>query len=160
MKVAFRHVPRRLNSIPDAMCRQALAAKADVSYYNGQLPAGVEEIYLTQLYEAVEADATQHTIRTRDANTVCALWDEKLRGKPCNECGTLRGEADMVVCDRCEDCYHVECANTMGHSPVHEGPWYCFKCRGELFLSGFEDPIEDIPLIDYLWLGKLPRDHD
>ena len=66
----------------------------------------------------------------------------------------------MVVCDRCEDCYHTECANIKGFSPVHDGPWYCFKCRGELFLLGFEDPIEDIPLIDYLWMGKLPRDHD
>jgi hypothetical protein len=35
MKVAFRHVPRRLNKVSDAMCREALAAKADINYYSG-----------------------------------------------------------------------------------------------------------------------------
>jgi PHD-finger len=161
MKVAFRHVPRRLNSIPDAMCREAFAAKANVHHFGGQLPDGLEPLDLPRLYEAIEADATQCTIRPREINSVCAAWDEHLRGKPCAECATLRGEADMVVCDRCEDCYHTGCANIKGYSPVHQGPWYCFKCRGELFLTGWGgDPIEDVPLLDFLFLGKLPKDHD
>jgi riboflavin biosynthesis pyrimidine reductase len=32
LKVAYRHVPRRLNSVPDAMCRLALAAAENVRY--------------------------------------------------------------------------------------------------------------------------------
>ena len=157
---AYRHVPRRLNSIPDAMCREALAAKADVNHYRGKLPAGAEKLDITALYEAVEADATQCTVRPREINAICAVWDERLRGKPCKECNTLRGEDDMVVCDRCEDCYHAECGDYKGLSPVHRGPWYCFRCRGELYLLGFSDPIENVPLIDYLWLKNLPKDHE
>jgi hypothetical protein len=43
-------------------------------------------------------------------------------------------------------------------APVHRGPWYCYKCRAHLFLNGHDDPIEDVALIDYLWLGKEPVD--
>jgi len=83
LRVAFRRVPRRLNSVPDAMCREALAAKKDVHYFGGKLPENVEPLDLAKLYDAVEAEATQDTIRRQQINAICALWDEKLRGKPC-----------------------------------------------------------------------------
>ena len=119
LRVAFRHVPRRLNSIPDAMCRAALAGKQDISYFEGALPEGAEPLNVSTLYEAVEADATQDTIRRDSAPAICAAWAEHLRGKPCAECHSVRGEADMVVCDRCEECYHIPCADHKGYSPVH-----------------------------------------
>ena len=50
LKVAYRHVPRRLNSIPDAMCREAFASKQDVEYWGGDLPEGGEKLDLDWLY--------------------------------------------------------------------------------------------------------------
>ena len=62
-----------------------------------------------------------------------ALWDESLRASPCRECGGTFASAEMVVCDGCEDTFHPDpCANFRGLSPVHAGPWYCFRCRGRL----------------------------
>jgi hypothetical protein len=47
LKIAYRHVPRRLNSVPDTMCRMALTATKDVSYLNGELPPDVEVLNLS-----------------------------------------------------------------------------------------------------------------
>lgn len=44
--------------------------------------------------------------------------------------------------------------------PIHEGPWFCYKCRGSIALKGFQDVTQDIGLIDYLWTGKLPESLD
>lgn len=62
----------------------------------------------------------------------------------------------MVICDRCSETFHEACANLKGTTPVRPGPWYCFRCRGQLFLSGFDDPIEDVNLLDFLFGGVLP----
>ena len=64
----------------------------------------------------------------------------------------------MVICDRCEAVFHPTCGADGGRNPVHDGPWYCAVCRGHIHLNGFRDSVEDIGLIDYLWLGRLPDD--
>ena len=37
--VAYRHVRREANFVPDDMARRALAAGTDVAFWNGQVPA-------------------------------------------------------------------------------------------------------------------------
>ena len=62
----------------------------------------------------------------------------------------------MVVCDRCNSPYHKECQEAV--APAGRGPWYCGLCRGWLLLHGTTDPVEDIPLLDYLFRGIAPDD--
>lgn len=66
-----------------------------------------------------------------------AAWDERLRGVPCALCEGLEGEAEMVVCDKCESPYHPHCLEPK--CAVGRGPWYCLTCRGHLRLNGFAD---------------------
>ena len=63
----------------------------------------------------------------------------------------------MVVCDRCESCWHPHCGEDQGHNPIHDGPWYCAACRGHIVLKGFTDVTQDLGLIDYLFRGVLPE---
>jgi hypothetical protein len=88
--------------------------------------------------------------------SVAGIWDESLRGKPCGSCGRLDREDEMVVCDRCEGCWHPECGQDGGSNPIHDGPWYCSACRGYIVLHGFSDVSQDLGLIEYLWRGNLP----
>jgi hypothetical protein len=62
----------------------------------------------------------------------------------------------MLVCDRCEQCWHRACGEDEGRNPAHEGPWYCPPCRGHIILHGFTDVTQDLGLIDWLWRGLLP----
>lgn len=92
--------------------------------------------------------------------TVQAVWDEALRGQPCRECGGLEDEPNMIICDRCSEVFHPTCANTRGTTPVRAGPWFCFRCRGQLFLTGIADPMEDVNLLDYLFGDVTPASED
>lgn len=37
--VAYRHVTREANTVPDDMARRALEEKTDILYWNGEVPA-------------------------------------------------------------------------------------------------------------------------
>ena len=62
----------------------------------------------------------------------------------------------MILCDRCNSCYHKDCAATAGGSAIHGGPWFCSSCKGHLTLHGAPDITQDWPLMDHLWTGWLP----
>ena len=87
-----------------------------------------------------------------------ARYEAALRGKPCHVCGGLEDDSSMVLCDRCEQPHHPECGADGGRNPVHEGPWYCTPCRGHIHTHGYVDVIQDLGLIDFLWLQRLPDD--
>ncbi len=66
-----------------------------------------------------------------------AAWQERLRGVPCRLCGTTEEEDTMIVCDRCEACYHPKCvANARGYVAPNDGPWYCQQCRTHIITHG------------------------
>lgn len=48
--VAYRHVPRRLNNIPDAMCRMAFQSQSNHDIRDGQLAEGMPELNIDALY--------------------------------------------------------------------------------------------------------------
>ena len=157
--VAYRHVPRRLNGIPDAMCRLAFQSQSDHDYRDGKLGEGMPTLDVDALYKEVDAASTLPTLKEADAiDCTFAAWDETLRGKACKGCSLLNDEANMVVWERCNEVFHPHCANSRGLTPIHDGPWYCFRCVGELYLNGSPDPIQDIPLIYYLFRGIEPED--
>ncbi len=78
--------------------------------------------------------------------------------RPCTSCGVGDHHDWMVLCDKCNDCYHRICAEVSGGSKVHGGPWFCKKCKGELTLQGPPDIMQDWPFIDHMWTGYLPKD--
>jgi len=101
-------------------------------------------------------DAHQARCSAWALQRMCAVWDRRLEGKPCRHCGGHEQDELMVVCDRCESPYHRECQD--GVAPVTEGPWYCGQCRNWLLLNGWSDVVEDLPLIDFLFRGRVPDD--
>ena len=58
----------------------------------------------------------------------------------------------MIICDKCEHCYHKECAT----SDPRRGIWLCGNCRGEIMQHGFADVTHDFGLMDYLFTNRLP----
>ena len=62
----------------------------------------------------------------------------------------------MVVCDRCESCYHRRCAVESRGAKLHDGPWFCGPCKGHIARWGFTDVMEDFGLINYLFAGYMP----
>jgi ribonuclease HI len=53
-RIAFRYVPRQLNSVADDMCRRAEAAGAVVEYLDGALPPDAPRVDLEELYQVVD----------------------------------------------------------------------------------------------------------
>ena len=45
--------------------------------------------------------------------------------KSCEICRKKHSEASMVLCDRCEDAYHIRCLNMQA---VPKGVWMCNQC--------------------------------
>ena len=127
------------------MGRRAREAQADVVYWDGAVPADAPPNQLSDLYEGAadtedlgyltKAEAIYHnrwpeliaalpqtatclggSVTNRNpTGLVAAIWQGQLRGKPCLYCHSLEGEADMIVCDRCENCAHRECSTTTVH---------------------------------------------
>ena len=45
--------------------------------------------------------------------------------KSCEVCRKKHNEASMVLCDRCEDAFHIRC---IGLQDVPTGTWVCRQC--------------------------------
>ncbi len=86
-----------------------------------------------------------------------ATWQPRLRGVPCGLCGTTEQEDTMIVCDRCERCYHPGYITAArGFVEPNDGPWYCKTCRTHIITNGHQDLIEDLALLDLLFANKEP----
>ena len=49
--------------------------------------------------------------------------------KECEVCRKKHNEANMVLCDRCEDAFHIKCV-LLDHIP--KGTWICLQCTNDL----------------------------
>jgi ribonuclease HI len=110
-RVAYRYVPRELNAPADDMCRRAREQEGAVEYWDGQLPEGAPPLELRALYREVDqlasgkdrvgwlsaramgavgsevaASAVGESSTVAQAECLCALWDERLRGVACGTC--------------------------------------------------------------------------
>jgi hypothetical protein len=45
--------------------------------------------------------------------------------KSCEICSKKHNEAKMILCDRCEDAFHIKCINL---SYIPSGTWICRQC--------------------------------
>ena len=77
-------------------------------------------------------------------------------GQPCKVCGGLHDEVSMMLCDRCEGCFHPECLSPEAYEKIRDGPWLCEPCRGHVALHGATDITHDFGLLDYLFDGTIP----
>ena len=62
----------------------------------------------------------------------------------------------MILCERCDDSFHVDCLESDQKDEVHDGPWLCPNCKGVVIQSGASDILYDWGLTNYLFLGVLP----
>ena len=81
-------------------------------------------------------------------------------GKPCKTCGGLHDEPNMVICERCDACYHIDCLDASDKVEVHDGPWLCPECKVLVMTEGASDILYDFSLTNYLFLGQLPTNSD
>ncbi len=103
-----------------------------------------------------------------DDHTLLRLWNpacsiltasgKPIDDRPCKLCKDDARQDEMILCDRCEACYHRDCAGKIGGTRIHDGPWFCATCKGALTLEGYQDITQDWPLMDHLWTGWLPQD--
>eukprot|EP00960_Hanusia_phi_P002210 63368-Hanusia_phi.AAC.2 len=77
----------------------------------------LEPHLLLQAVRSMEADAAQPT-------EVADPWEYVA----CKKCGLSEGDERMILCDGCDDAYHVECTWPR-LSQVPEGEWFCKTCR-------------------------------
>ena len=80
--------------------------------------------------------------------------------RPCASCGMEDRQDQMILCDRCEGCFHRDCVKFDTGEEPHEGPFFCPRCKGDILHQGFSDVMEDWPLHRYLWTGHLPENPD
>ena len=66
----------------------------------------------------------------------------------------------MILCDRCNEPWHLECQAKLPGSKLHDGPWFCVHCRAHIATHGAADVTEDFALMDYLFAGVTPGDVD
>ena len=85
-----------------------------------------------------------------------AVGDLQLAGKPCTHCSSLAANETMILCDRCNEAWHRDCARLKPGTLIHDGPWFCFRCKAHIVSHGPADVTEDIPLIEYLFVGLEP----
>lgn len=44
-------------------------------------------------------------------------------------CKTCRSGGEVIDCDKCSSCYHIECVEPpLRRAP--RGPWFCMNCKG------------------------------
>ena len=74
-------------------------------------------------------------------NAICAAAAKRraLTGvtsddRPCMWCGDASDHATMVLCNRCNVCYHPQCAADSNGMNVHRELWFCHAFKGFLAL--------------------------
>ena len=76
---------------------------------------------------------------TASVNTICTtaakcrvLTGDVSDDQPCIWCGDASDHATMVLCNRCNACYHPQCVADSDGTKVHGWPWFCHACKGFL----------------------------
>lgn len=68
----------------------------------------------------------------------------------CQICLRTTPESSMLLCDHCNNGYHLECL----HIPrIPIGNWFCPECINDInYKAGnaYIDPVEDVDLLNYL----------
>ena len=73
------------------------------------------------------------------ASTIMTAAGKPADDRPCKFCKEDDRQEDMILCGRCEACYHRDCASKSGGTRIHDGPWFCPTCKGALTLEGYQD---------------------
>ncbi|KAL5699568.1 hypothetical protein ACHQM5_030450 [Ranunculus cassubicifolius] len=67
------------------------------------------------------------SIGTSGSTDGVATNDERIGSFLCKVCGQMENSLSMLICDDCEDAFHVSCCNPkIKKIPAYE--WYCYPC--------------------------------
>ncbi len=67
------------------------------------------------------------------------IVDRLYQQKSCELCYKHNSGASMILCDRCEDGYHMKC---LGMSSLPKGEWVCEPCTlDNLIITNFHKSI-------------------
>jgi hypothetical protein len=78
----------------------------------------------------------------------------RLEHAPCRRClQAIAVEAASLVCDLCNNCYHLRCTS---RTTVPDTYWYCQDCTRHLHARGIQEPAEDIAFQQYLHTTVAP----
>ncbi|CAJ1974290.1 unnamed protein product [Sphenostylis stenocarpa] len=72
----------------------------------------------------------------------------------CSRCGEQADGKDCLVCDSCEEIYHVSCIEPAVKEIIPHKSWYCAKCTA----NGIGSPHENCVLCERLSDEQTPND--
>lgn len=77
----------------------------------------------------------------------------RLDEQPCVSClqPTARMGMDHVLCDGCNDVWHLTCA---GLEELPVGPWHCARCLEGYCERGIQDVTLDASLMRFVHTGE------
>ena len=133
----------------------------EVEYISGKANVLAEfksRMPLKQLKGMIDSDAFDLSREVPATNAIYTAYDEwkqdfnrKLASKKCKECGIAEGPG--VICDRCGECWHFQCAGLSDAPAVF---WYCKGCKDFIQEHNLRDFTFDEVLIDFLANGIIP----
>jgi len=71
----------------------------------------------------------------------------------CSRCGETADDKDCLVCDSCEEIYHVSCIEPSVKEIIPHKSWYCAKCTAK----GIGSPHEHCVLCERLNDEQIPN---
>ena len=77
--------------------------------------------------------------------------------RKCAICQQLGNTTRYILCDVCGEHFHLECC---GLRKLPLGFWYCPECLMSIAVGSLRDVTADLPLMRYLFQGKLPADDE
>ena len=63
------------------------------------------------------------------------LFHTYVHTRSCRACGEGEPEASILLCDGCDDAYHMQCLRP-AIKAVPEGTWFCHKCEQDVQVCG------------------------
>jgi hypothetical protein len=81
------------------------------------------------------------------------LTRSEIRDVPCQVCMGRDDEETMLLCDKCNQGYHMDCLDP-AFERVPRGPWLCPSCEETEEPLPTRDIVDDVDVLDYLAGGR------
>lgn len=103
--------------------------KAPASSANDNEQHQVTETHACHWLEAVRSCATWSRLTVLySIFHACVMWEKSAENSPCKICRRRRDDDLTILCDECNDGYHIYCLRP----PLKQIPnndWFCVKCK-------------------------------
>ena len=109
----------------------------DISYFNQAMKSKFEG-----KLKMPEEQPRSKSRADKKLDVEFALSSLIYKQKSCEVCSKKHNEAKMILCDRCEDAYHIKCLKM---EVIPQGTWICRQCH-----------LDSIQLKQRLKMNKRP----